>query len=356
MISKFKKLKEIVAEHCITIALNTHRTKPDYEKDPLSLKNLIKEAKEKLESVADKRTVETLMNKVDALAQNIDHSHNQEALMLFVSDTVSEYVRLPIAVTDRVTVDVTFVTRDIIRALHLETNYYILLLSRQKARLFEAVNDKIAEEIAQPFPIDGDQFYALSRPEHSNASRVRSIISEFFNRVDKAVNEVRKNHSLPVFICTEESNYYEYMKIADQKESIFPVFLTGNHLEANPNVTAIEAWKILKEEIIIRNNQRKEELMQAIGNNKFLSDTTEIWNAIQQGRVQTLFVEKNLHRSAIVEDNHVQYIDYETHNPEAIADIYDEMIEMNASYGGDTVFLPDGELKKFNGFGAVTRY
>ena len=41
---------------------------------------------------------------------------------------------------------------------------------------------------------------------------------------------------------------------------------------------------------------------------------------------------------------------------EVVDDIYDEMIEHNMKYGGDVVFLPKGELSKFNGFGAILRY
>jgi hypothetical protein len=39
-----------------------------------------------------------------------------------------------------------------------------------------------------------------------------------------------------------------------------------------------------------------------------------------------------------------------------VDDIYDELIETNMSYGGDVVFLPNGELSEFSGFGAITRY
>ena len=39
-----------------------------------------------------------------------------------------------------------------------------------------------------------------------------------------------------------------------------------------------------------------------------------------------------------------------------VDDIYDELIEASMNYGGDVVFLPEGELKDFDGFGAITRY
>ncbi|SDW71512.1 hypothetical protein [Aequorivita viscosa] len=53
----------------------------------------------------------------------------------------------------------------------------------------------------------------------------------------------------------------------------------------------------------------------------------------------------------------IVYVSEEQRNDTGVIDdIYDEMIEANMNFGGDVVFLPKGELSKFNGFGAITRY
>ncbi|MFL0351997.1 hypothetical protein ACI5KZ_00340 [Xanthomarina sp. GH4-25] len=48
MNTTLKKIKNISSENCITIIMTSHRTKPDYLKDELTLKNLIKEAENRL--------------------------------------------------------------------------------------------------------------------------------------------------------------------------------------------------------------------------------------------------------------------------------------------------------------------
>lgn len=90
---------------------------------------------------------------------------------------------------------------------------------------------------------------------------------------------------------------------------------------------------------------------------KFYSDVNDIWRAIHRVQVKTLFFEKGLFQPAIVENDTVSFVSEEerTHN-EIIDDIYDEMIEFNLDFGGDVVFLPKGELDKFNDFGAILRY
>lgn len=352
-----KELKDIVSDNCITILLNTHRTRPDNEKDALTLKNLIKEAEERLQNIAGKPETLMLVERLKELAASIDHNQNQESLVLFVNEQVAKYTRLAIRVEQRVIVDHSFATRDLVRAYHLESNYFVLVLSQQRVRLLEALNDKLVAEVKQGFPIEKEKFYPSGKADLSTASKRRLHIAEFFNRVDKEVNKVRKELPLPVLICTEEGNYHEYLKVADQKQSIYDTYLNKNRLEEKASAIVREAWGIVKDFVSAQNEERKSELHKAVDQNKFLSDTNEIWQAIKQGRVQTLFVEENRFQPAVVVDDIISYMpaDFKDHIA-VIDDIYDELIEENMNFGGDVVFLPGGELEEFNGFGAVTRY
>lgn len=352
-----KQLKDINSENCITIIMNSHRTKPDYLKDELTLKNLIKEVETRLFADTTKRDAAGLMDKLNALVAEIDHSHNLDSLMLFVNHDIAEFTRLPIHVVDRVIIDDTFATRDLVRAMHAESNYYVLVLSQEKARLIEALNDKVVHEFKSPFPFENKEFFTKNKTEAAVASRQSNLIAEYFNKVDKAVNVIRKDNPLPVLICTVEENYAEYLKIADEKQSIFNSYLNKNRIGEKDHAIVKEAWKIIEEDNIKRNNDRKSELLKAVSENKFLSDTNDIWRAIKEGKIQTLFIEQGLFQPAVLENDEIVYVS-EDHRTDkgVIDDIFDEMIELNMSFGGDVVFLPKGELTKFNGFGAITRY
>lgn len=350
-----RRLKNIISENAITIILNTHRTLPDNQKDSLLLKNLIKEAETRLLAETNKQNAQVLIQRLRDLEETIDHRQNLESLILFVNENTAEYVRLPIAVEDRVIIDKTFATRDLIRAMHMEASYLVLVLSQQKARLIKASNDKVIQEFGDPFPIENTQM--VNRAELSNASRLTNLISEFYNQVDKEVNHLRKENQLPVLICSETSQYHEYLKVADEKNSIYDQCLSGNHENAKAHHIVTEAWEIVKKYVIEKNNARKAELQKAISSGKFLSDTNEIWQGIQQGSVQTIFIEEGNFQPAKWIDGHITYVSPEMRNGKSVVDdIYDELIEANLRQGGDTVFLPKGELTDFNGFGAVTRY
>lgn len=354
---KLKELKDIIAESCVTIILNTHRTHPDNKRDSLTLKNLIKEAEERLFADEHKRDAQKIVQRILDVESKIDHNYNLDSLILFVNEDIAEFTRLPIAVEDRVIIDNTFSTRDLVRALHVETNYYVLLLSQQKVRLIEAFNDKVVAEVSKPFPIENTQFYSTSGAERANANRKGNLLAEFYNRVDKEVNKIRKNNPLQVLICTEEGNYNEYLAIADQKHSIYDTFLNKNRIEEKAHHIIPEAWKIVKENTLEKNNARKAELQKAVSAGNFLSDINQIWQALLKGRIQTLFIEQGLFQPGIMSGDRITLVSDDRRNEKDIVDdIYDEMIEANMNYGGDVVFLPKGELQDFEGFGAITRY
>jgi hypothetical protein len=357
MNATLKELKACVSDNCITLILNTHRTKPAYLKDGLRLKKLIKEAESKLLANGSKQVATKLIDRLNDLANKIDHSHNLESLIIFVNEDVSEYTKLPIAVEDRAIVDQTFVTRDLVRAMHQEKAYYVLVLSQEKVRLIEAANDKVVAEIGDPFPILNKQFDTTEWVDKSDMSRQRNLLTEFFNQVDKNVNKHRKNNPLPVLICSVEENYHAYLKIADQRNSILDFHLNKNRIEAKDHAIVSEAWKIIQDYVIKKNTARKNELKKAVSANQFLSDTNEIWKAVMQGRIQTLFIEQGLFQPAIIKENMISYVSESERNKKGvIEDIYNEIIEKNMDFDGDVVFLPKGELKKFNGFGAITRH
>jgi hypothetical protein len=352
-----KKIKDVRSPLCISVLLNTHRTRPDNQQDPIVLKNLLKEAEERLLAETDKRTAQELVVRLKELEKSIDHNFNLESLALFVNDSISEYTRLPISVENRVQIDQTFATRDLVRAMHREANYYVLVLSQQKVRLIEMFNDTVVSEVGKPFPIENKDLYSTNSEELSDAARQTRLVAEFFNRVDKALNAVRKEHPLPVLICSEEGNYNQYLSVADEKSSIYEQFLNGNRLDATDHSIATEAWQIVQAITGQRILGRKAELEKSVSSGKFFSDINDIWRATQEGRIQTLFIEEGLFASGYISEDGIalsESIEKEMAN--VIDDVYDEVIEAVMRFGGDVVFLPSGELKNFNGCGAISRY
>lgn len=349
------KVKNIYSEACVSIIMSTHRTKPDNKKDEICLKNLVKEAEKRLNDGHDKQLVLPIKQNLNNVVDSIDHSFNLESLIIYVNNDFAEYTRLPIEVEDRVVIDNTFVTRDLIRAMHSEFTYYVLVLSRDQARLIEAYGDRIVNEIKGDFPMSNSLFTTDKAKSSTNKGQ-DNLIEEFFNRVDKNVLASVKDNNLPILLATEIRNFSHYSKVADKKEFIIG-YISGNRDDDNAQKIVEDSWLIMSDLIKEKSSKRIVELKKAVSGRKVLTDFNEIWNAMQYGKGKTLFIKVGFFQPIIIKDNQIQLMDTKsrTHG-NYIDDIIDEMIELNMAYGGDVVFVKGKELNRYNGLALLTRY
>jgi hypothetical protein len=253
-----EKIRNVESECCVTIVLNTHRNKPDIQKDVIVLKNLTAEAEQRLSGSYDKRLAQKITGRIRQLAEGIDHSHNLESLLLFVNEDMAEVVKLPVEVENRVVIGNTFSTRDLVRAIKLQEEYYILVLSRDKARLIEARNDQELLEAGDPFPVANLNLYPTSDKEQSKAKQLDLLIEEFFNRVDKALWATINQRPHSVLVCTEERNFHYFMKITDHQEKIIG-HLNQNRIEEKNSNIVLEAWPLILNRLKLKNRQRVNE-------------------------------------------------------------------------------------------------
>jgi len=258
---------------------------------------------------------------------------------------------------NRIVVDPTFATRPLVRASQQDAAYYALVLSREKARLIEAYNDQVGRELKGEFPIENENLFSTDKHKLSMAKGTDRLIEEFFNRVDKEVIKQLNQRPLPLVLVTEERNYYHYRKIADKREVIIG-HLNKNRMGEEASHIITDAWPMVKDYNKMKNEERLEELRQAVNSGQFMSDFNDIWSAIRMGRGRTLFIEEGLFQPAIItEDDRLKLVDEDqTTEKGVIDDIIDDMIEENLRFGGDNVFLSEGDLDDFQGLALVTRY
>lgn len=350
-----RKAEEVRAEGCVTITLNTHRTRPDNLKDPILLKDLLKTAEGRLMKDYEPKMAKAIMAKLNTMADGIDHEHNKESLVLFANTEFAELVKLSVPVTDRVSVDDTFATRDLFRALHQETEYYVLWLNRNQARLIHAFKGKVEGEIRGEFPMKNSVAYTDTAKQVVDRS-FDVLIEEYFNRVDKALVQVLNKHPLPVVLATESRNVDHYRRIADKKDFLKADF-NPSHDDLTPLHLVEEAWKAYAPAVKGQYDSRVDALEKAISAGRLMTDHNDIWRALQEGKGGTIFVKQGLFQPAMLTNGHIELLpDSEREKKGAVDDIIDEMIEKNRAFGGDAVFVSGDHLGEYNGLALVTRY
>ena len=352
-----EELKDNISGCCITIILNTHRSKQNYDLDRLQLRKLVTEAENRLFQYESEEKARLLSKRMKDLVAHIHFDKNLESLILFVNENISKFIHLPVKVENRVIIDGSFATRDLVRLFKMKTNYFVLVFSENKARLLEAFDESLIKEYGAPFPIENNDLYSTKTNELKNADRQKHLLSEFYNRIDKTVNEIRNDNPKPVLLCSQEMNCAEFLKIADLKETIYSDSLKGNKLYMDAKDIIHEAWQVVRQQQFEKNRLRKYELEEALASGQYLSDANEIWQATSEGRIRTVFIEETLFRPARIDNKTITFVlDEQRDEPGVVDDIYDEIIEASMNSGAEIVFLPKGDLREFNGLGAVTRF
>lgn len=116
---------------CVTISLNTHRAHPDNAKDEVLLKNLLKEAEDRVIAEFGKRPVASLLEKLENVSAEIDVNSNLDSLHLFVSNDTKEIVKSSWKTNNEgVHISDSFAVRPIIKSFNRSVSYLVMGTSK----------------------------------------------------------------------------------------------------------------------------------------------------------------------------------------------------------------------------------
>ncbi len=298
---KIYKLGKETSEPCVTISLNTHRTHPDSDADAILLRNLLKEAENRVIDQYGKRAAAALLDNISKVADEVDVRCNLDSLHIFLSDNTKEIIRVawPTA-EDKVHIADTFDVSALIKACNRTEEYLILLLSHGGVELYHAQNDGIIEEVRNDsFPFGETPFYARNGVERSNAKLIDDMTLEFFNRVDKAVVKVAQEAELKCVVISVEENYTALMQVADRPD-IYLGHLSIDFNNTKPHQLAEQAWQLIKQLQSERRTAVIEEIKEAVGKGLVLTDLQEIRQAAEEGRGDLLIIYEESQQSYIV--------------------------------------------------------
>ena len=356
MIEKtLKEIKDVMEYPSVTILMRTHRTHPENKKDSTRLRNLLREAENRLLGDFNKREIDGLLENLKKYEDGFDHNLNLDSLVLFLNSDTARHVRLPVEVEDRVIIDKNFATRDLVRALNKEEHYYILRLSQNTVNLFEAYSDRPVREVNEgEFPME-NELYNTDTLKRSMATKEDNMSREFFNRVDKAFQKLYNESPLGVVLVGVDRNISFFREVMDNSQMVIGT-LIKNLDHQTPYQVVKEVWPVAQEGIRERRKEALDRLGAAVGQNKFSTDLNDIWKMVNQGRGDRLLVENDYFQPAkLTDDDRLKLVDDQT-EPGVIDDIVDEIIERHLSKGGTITFMDNGQLKDHQGIALVLRY
>ncbi|WP_423735092.1 hypothetical protein [Chitinophaga caseinilytica] len=341
---------------CVTIALATHRTHPDNQQDAILLKNLVNEAENRLLKDYDRRSVDALLKNLHSLETRIDNRLNDFGLYVFASAGTAEYVRTmwPPA-ENKVYVDKEFALRDIIKAYNRSEDYYILHLSQSGVQLYEALNDRIYDEVAgNGFPYRDNPHYITDRQARSDPKKVDNQIKEFLNKVDKSMVAVHAVHPLEIIVAATRENFDYLLEVADQPK-IYSGHFTIDAGRADIHYLSDKAWPVVKDLQKARRAAAIDELMAGVSSGKVLTDMQEIYLAAREGRGELLLVKSNFSQPIDITPQGFDYAKDATVpgiNDDIVNDIAWEVVDKK----GRVFFTDQPALRQLGDIALLTRY
>ena len=355
-----EKLQSLATEKsnpCLTISLNTHRTHPDNIKDGILLKNLIKQAEDRVVNEFGKRPVSALLEKLATIESEIDVNYNLDSLHIYLSNETQEVIKSTWKTNeDGVRIAETFDTRSLIKAYNRSEEYYILLLSQSGVSLYATTNDGITSEIKNDnFPFAENPHYNTHADRGSDAKHLDDLVREFFNTVDKAVVKVSNETGLNCVVITTEDNYTRLMQVAD-KPSIYLGYANINYNSTDTHHIAKQGWEIVKDLQKTRRAEAINEIREAVGKGAVMTDLQEIFQASKDGRADLLIVHEDYSQPALMTGERTFELITDTTLPNAIDDITSDIAWDVLSKNGRVFFTHQDEIKDLGGIVLKTRY
>ncbi|MCB9193743.1 MAG: hypothetical protein H6597_04350 [Flavobacteriales bacterium] len=336
---------------CVTILMHTHRTAPDNAQDRIRLKDLVKKAEKDLLEQMDKRGAAPILENLEALVTNIDHQQNADGLALFAAVDLAETVRLPFPVDDRVVVEGTFATREVVRARLGSVSYHVLALGREKAHLYQATDDHLIGEVRGAFPLK-NRHWTTDASRTSTARGQDNQLRHYHVDLVKALNDMVDGTARVVVASTQE-HYAAFMDAA-KYDPILIGHLGGSHDHLSPAEVVKQAWPIAYEDQKARHAAELEQVQRAASDH-LTTAVADIWRRVREGRGAALYVERDLRIPVRLEGDAVVQVDDPSMSG-AIDDIVDDIIEEQLRHGGDVRILPNGMLGAWSGIVLLLRY
>lgn len=336
--------------------------------DPLEvvrmrLDRLVADAVERLRLELDPDDVERLEVALRRAADEVEIARGQEGLAVYVGDR-TQIVPLPVPVRERVVVDETFATRDVVRALQRSPRYRVVVLGPRRTRLYDGVGLGLTEiedhaVAAVPAVHDTSSGRAAARGRVSRdlrrTPRGSSGVDAFVRALDGALDPHVREDPLPIVLVGSEPRL-SAVAAASRHRDLLAGTARGAHDHPDRARLTRQVWPII-EDLLRRHTAEALAELDAVDGRHYASGIREVWLLASQGRGEMLLVEEGFEQPARVDPvtGNVEPTD-DRDAPGVVDDLVDEVIEVVLAARGRVHVVPDGTLAEHDRIAMKLRY
>ncbi|GGV04369.1 hypothetical protein GCM10010260_46780 [Streptomyces filipinensis] len=343
----------------VSVLTPTHRREPENGQDPVRLRNVVTEARRRLESdpSVTRERRNDVVAQLDRALTEVDLTHAEDGLVIFAAPGEHQVWSLARTVPERVVLSDTFLTRNLVAAQAAERPFWVLSVSADHVTLWSGGEDRVVQDRTGGFPLERRQ-ENFDPERQMRTGGLPSTFSDegtrqFLREADTAMSTVLRDQPRPVYVTGDQAA----LSLLDEVGSVAKAAVHVPHgglAHAGPEAV----WQALRP--VLEAEARKDttgivrELTSARGHRTFAAGLDELWQSAREGRVRLLAVEENFRADA--SDLGAHLVPAESGDLDAREDIVDEIVEQCLETGADVRFVPDGTLGDANGIAGVLRY
>lgn len=315
---EIKKLNEVKSDIFVSIYIPTHRSGEAVNngKDIIMFKNQVQKAKNELIQMGlPEAAAKDFLKEAYKLLEDTGFWRLQsDGLAVFIADEFLTYYELPYSFEESTMVSNTFNLKDLMPVAQGEDHYYILALSINKIRFFEATRYSINPlQIPKDMPSSleeamrytevtadiqkrggnatGGVNQTVYHGQGAEDERDEFVLEDYLRRVSKAIFEIIKEERAPLVLYGTEKVKFLY-RSANHYNNILEKSVEGNPDEVKIDQIHTKTWEIVRD---IFNREREDNIKkydELAGTGKTSYDLAKIIPAAANGRVDSLFVAK----------------------------------------------------------------
>jgi len=313
----FKELAEVRQRPAISIYVPTQRT-GDNKKAQIRFKNHIVEVRKQLqEQGMQGRHIMEFTRPLEMLQNDTEiWRHLSDGLAIFLSRGKFAYSTFPIRFKDYAGVDTHFYLLPLMPVFNGDGRFFILALSLNRVRLFEGTRDHVMEigiEDLVPQSLQdtvgsdyeqkslqfrtgqsGGEGRGLYHGQGRGKDFKKEEIVKHLREVDRSLADVLQGYGAPLVIACVDYVFPLYRSV-NTYGNLYQKNISGNPDESHMQDLHQQAWHLLKDDF---QKHRKDTLKHyhfLNSKGRTTSIIADIMQAADEGRIDTLFLQKNRH-------------------------------------------------------------
>jgi len=311
----FEKLANTHGLHCVSIYLPMHKKGKEQNERlaQATLKQCIKKVSADLERhEMDPQEIKNYLKPVKALLADIELWRNpSDGLAVFLDKNGINYYTLPISFEIKTTVSDHFYLMPLLPLYHEDDDYYLLELSQDYVKLYEAnkygyqdiyIEDfapaQLEEAVGFDFRQNMLQFRGGQNAQLSGAFQgknpgnddAKKELFTFFRAIDNGINKVIENKKAPLVIACADP-LFGFYKEANTYPTLLENYIAGDSEFKNKTKLHQESWELAHPYFEKLKESKLLQYKELYHTPKTSYQISEIVPAAVNGKIDTLFVE-----------------------------------------------------------------